>query len=422
MTHDESIEERRFLDELGELHRAERAPDALRAKLTARLAREPLPRSRVRWALPALAAVILGGVAAGLFAGKLLEGPELRLRAEPSAAAAPSCPDYPGARDAEALLRTTDRDVLLAGLGAHALEQRTARCGALQRRYLSYVPPSLPRRSGVPVLVLLHGTRERAEDLWGLETRRRFDELASRNSFIVIYASALPRDGGTSDGSRWQIGGSAGVDDEQYLELIVADLLEREVISGKNEVYLVGHDEGADIALLAAARRPDLYAGVAALMPSLPAAPLAPPSTARLSKVLLVTEGELGLPTARQWASALRLPAAAVEAPETSALPDRVKEGEGYAGNRSLALATRDSTVAVSEMRSADARGPRVRVLTVRGAARLWPNPQADDAAVVDARGFRNRDFDAAEETWRFFSGRGQAAPAKDEAPALAPR
>ncbi|MET0412876.1 MAG: hypothetical protein ABW217_16340, partial [Polyangiaceae bacterium] len=258
MTSEESVEERRLLAELAELHRAERAPEAVRTRLVARLEREPAPRSRARWTLPLLAAAVLGVVVSGLFAGRLLErraGPELALRAEPGAALAPvataGCPDYPGARDAAALLRTTGREVLLAGLAAQAVEQTTARCGVLQRRYLSYVPPSLPRRSSVPVLLVLHGAGDDAESLWKLQTRRRFDELASRNSFIVIYASALPLGAAAPNERRWHSGGDAAIDDERYLQLIVADLRRRELIAGSNDVYLVGHAEGAVMALQA---------------------------------------------------------------------------------------------------------------------------------------------------------------------------
>jgi polyhydroxybutyrate depolymerase len=444
MTSDESVDERRLLDELAELHRAERAPDMLRARLVARLSREPAPRRRARWALPALAAVVLGVVVSGLFAGQLLErraGPELSLRAEPSAergtqpgaerATAPGaarapvasagCPDYPGARDAAALLRTTEREVLLAGLAVHAVEQSSARCGVLQRRYLSYVPPSLPRRSSVPVLLVLHGATDDAERLWAFQTRRRFDELASRNSFIVIYPSALPVAAAAPSERRWLSGGDGTIDDERYLQLIVGDLQRREVIAGSNDVYLVGHAEGAVMALQAVAHRPDLYAGAAALMPDVAVAPPALSSTDRLSKVLLVTQGELGAGMGAEWALALGVPRATVNAPLQAALPDRVKEGEGHDADRSQPRATEGSTVESRDMSTLDGRGARVRVLAVHGAGRLWPNPLPDDARSIEAHGLRNQDFDGADEAWRFFSGRGRAAPLPKDEGAPAP-
>lgn len=433
MTSDESVDERRLLDELAELHRAERAPEAVRTRLVARLEREPAPRSRARWTLPLLAAAVLGVVVSGLFAGNLLErraGPELALRAEPGVARAPvasaDCPDYPGSRDAAALLRTTGREVLLAGLSVQAVEQPTARCGVLQRRYLSYVPPSLPRRSSVPVLLVLHGAADDAESLWAVQTRRRFDELASRNSFIVIYPSALPVGAGAFDERRWRAGDDAAVDDERYLQLIVGDLQRRGVIAGSNDIYLVGHAAGAVMALQAVAHRPDLYAGVAALMPDVTVVPPAPSSDDRLSKLLLVTRGELGSSMGPEWALALGLPRATVNAPLQAALPDRVKEGEGYEG-RSLPSAARDSTVESRDMSSLDGRGARVRVLSVHGGGRQWPNPLADDdARSIEADGFRNQDFDGADETWRFFSGRERPAPSPQDdgvpSPADSPR
>lgn len=433
MTHDESMHERRLLEELSELHHAERAPEDVRARLIERLSREPAPSPRARWALPALAAMVLGLVCTGLLAGRLLERraePELVLRAEPSGALAarnaPTCPDYPGARDAAALLRTTERDVLLAGLAAQAVAQPTARCGVIQRRYLSYVPPSLPRRSSVPVLLVLHGATDGAESMWRQQTRRRFDELASRNSFIVIYPSALPRHGAAPNESRWQRAGDGTVDDEQYLQLIVADLERREVIAGGNEVYLAGHAEGAVMALVAAAQRPDFYSGVAASMPDVTVAPPAPSSSApssslRLSKLLLITQGELGASMGRQWALALGVPRAVVDAPLRGLLPGIVQGSEQ--GRPPL---NRDRRVESSDMSSADVGGPRVRVLAVHGAGRLWPHPQADDdARAIEASGPRNQDFDGADETWWFFSGRGRPGQTRERgasAPAGSPR
>ncbi|MET0413562.1 MAG: hypothetical protein ABW217_19800, partial [Polyangiaceae bacterium] len=176
------------------------------------------------------------------------------------------------------------------------------------------------------------------------------------------------------------------------------------------------------MALQAVAHRPDLYAGVAALMPDVAVAAPASSATERLSKVLLVTQGELGASMGAEWALALGVPRATVNAPVQTALPDLVQEGAGDATERAQPRAARGSTVQSRDMSTLDGRGARVRVLTVHGAGRLWPNPLPDDdARSIQAHGLRNQDFDGADETWRFFSGRGRPAPLpKDEAPSPA--
>jgi poly(3-hydroxybutyrate) depolymerase len=423
----EAPELRAWLDELARLHRDERAPEALRRSLIERLAHAPPAPSRTapaRWSLAALAALVMG---VALLAVLALRSAGQRPRAgmivqpEPSIAATraeppPGCPDYPGVRDAAALLKTVDRDVLLAGLQVHALEQQTPRCGPIQRRYLSYVPPSLPRGSTVPVLLVLHSGPDRAEGMWAIQTRRRFDMLASRNSFIVVYANAVPGHGmGPSvparpNEGRWQTNdlAAAEFDDDEYLQLVVEDLLRRGVIDGQNEVFLVGQSEGANLALQAAARRPDFYAGVAAFMPYVLVPPPVLPPGARLSKALFVVQEGGGMAMAKQWALSLGVPRDAVDAFKVSSLPDPVKEGRQYEGDSPIAVSTRDSTVDRVDLWSDDPRLARsVRVFELQGAGHIWPNPVADDdERLIDSLGFRNQDIDGADETWRFFSGR----------------
>jgi poly(3-hydroxybutyrate) depolymerase len=435
MTEPSAFDERPLLDELGRLHRAERAPDELRRALIEELrARQAALRTRsrssARWRLPAMAALAAGVVAAGWVAIEQLgEGARtaLVLRPEPSEPSAqivapPSCPDYVGMRDAAALLRTTEGDVLRAGLQVHAVEQPTRRCGTLQRRYLSYVPPSLPLRSSVPVLVILHGAAERAEGMWAVQTRRRFDVLAARHSFIAVYADAVPTGDASQPGQnepRWQSSssGAAELDDEQYLQLVVEDLLKRQVIAGQNDVFLVGRAEGAQLALRAAANRPDFYAGVAAFMPLELVPPPAKLPGARLTQALFVVLDELGAHVAKQWALALGVRSSVVDASKGTALPDRVREGSAYALDRPILSSTRDSSVDWIDLRASDAKGPRVRLFDIHRASRLWPSPAGDDdERLLDAFGFRNQDIDGADETWRFFSGREPPAQGPDDA------
>jgi poly(3-hydroxybutyrate) depolymerase len=278
------------------------------------------------------------------------------------------------------------------------------------------------------VLLVLHGGPDRAEGMWAIQTRRRFDVLASRNSFIVVYANAVPGHGTDPllprlpNEGRWHVQEdvSKAVDDEEYLQLVVEDLLRREVIDGRNDIYLVGHAEGAMMALQAAAHRPDFYTGVAALMPYYQASPPTLLHDARLSKVLFVALDDLGTRMAQHWALALGIPQSSIDASELGALPDRVKEGFDYELDGSMPLSTRDSTVELMDLRSPEPKGPNVRMFDVHRASHFWPNPTADDdERLVDSVGFRNQDIDGADETWRFFSGRGlpPLQPNDDAAP-----
>src|ERR1700712_4434170 len=52
------------------------------------------------------------------------------------------------------------------------------------RSYQVYVPAGLRRRSRVPLVVLLHGCRQSAEEF---AASTAFNELADRHGFIAVY-------------------------------------------------------------------------------------------------------------------------------------------------------------------------------------------------------------------------------------------
>jgi poly(3-hydroxybutyrate) depolymerase len=212
----------------------------------------------------------------------------------------------------------------LPGFTAHAFEQSLPSCGPITRRYLELVPPGLARRTSAPVVILLHAAGEAAETLHASKSGLNFEDIAQRNAAVLIYANAAPglaTSVGVADSGAWQTDPRTHreIDDEDYLRRIVEDLGTRDIIDGSNDVFLVGHGDGAAMALEAAVRSPGLYVGVAAFAPSNVAfiEPAAPRASARLSRIMIVvdmpsrvTDGawQLGMPMyARRWAAVLGL-------------------------------------------------------------------------------------------------------------------
>lgn len=308
-------------------------------------------------------------------------------------------------------------------LGVHTFEQPTTSCGPLTRRYLSFVPASLGPRSSAPVLIVLHGARANAESMRELQTRRSFDRLAARDRFIVVYGNAAPGpetrpDPFLSNSGVWRHGSfdDREVDDIDYLQRVVADLGSRRVISGSNPVFLAGMSNGGGMVLEAVRRRPERFSGVAALMPYDGAQPGPAPDLhgGALKRVLVAYSiDDPGEPEryhlklaelTAAWAAALGVSTGAIAAPEKIAMPDTVAEGIAYRGTSAAALATRRSNLTKVDMAAGDRR---MRVLILDHAGHFWPNPTPDTQDwVLDRWGFRNQDFDAAEQVWDFL-GRG---------------
>ena len=331
----------------------------------------------------------------------------------------PSCPQniYPKLPHFDP--RETDADVRSAGVTVHTFVQPTRSCGPITRRYLEYIPSSVPFGTGAPVVLILHAGPDRAENMRSIQTQGRFETLARRDGFIAVYASAVPSpdsDVDVPNMGRWQLSEPATrqVDDEAYLEQVLADLERRGVIGDGNAVFLVGHAEGALLALQAAAHRPDLYSGVAALMPNAesPVPAIGPES--KLSRALFVALGEKERSVIHDWALALGITHAVIERARGVQLPDRAEEGNGYAGVSPSALRSRASRVNRVDLVSDEpqpnpkrsGREVSVRALFVSdNAGQFVPMLEADDTPrLVETFGFRNRDIDAVDEAWSFLS------------------
>ncbi len=439
MTDPSLSEDQRMLDELGQLHRAERAPVDFRQRLLARLVEAPAVQPRRTFERRAARGVALACASAAVVLllvarsfvevhSKVVVGAEPRVApvsVEPTSSRGPAElgadpePASPGAVSLGCPQRLmpadplrTDADVIRAGLTVHTFEADTVSCGPIVRRYLAYVPKSLPTESSAALLLILHGGPDRAENMRGIQTQRRFEALAARDGFIVVYASAVPSkdsDPKVPNEGRWRTADyyNPQVDDEEYLLRVVEDLVTRGVTDGSNAVFLVGHAEGAAMALQAAAHRPDFYSGVAAVMPYKDAfLPFRQVPGARLSRALFVLFDGIGRDTATDWASAFGVPERWLREPRVVRLPDRVVEGKGQPSVGAIARATRDSSVKRIDMSSPERGGPAVRVFDIEHAGHFWPvSSPKDSSRSIESFGFRNEDIDGADEAWKFLSG-----------------
>ena len=299
-------------------------------------------------------------------------------------------------------------------------DQPTKDCGPVTRRYLSYVPKSLESGTNAPVVIVLHGLGADAETMRTYITQGRFETLAERDGFVVVYGNAAPGTGTVPErpnggGFRKDLSGQSQVDDFAYLQMIVDDLVSQATISGRNPVFLTGLSDGGGITHLAALHDPTRYHGIAAVMPY-PGSPVAmPPSDGGfgLRRVLVaysLTDPGMAagyatqlVPLGPAWAAALGLSPEEQSAPSTTALPDLVKEGANYRGTAPNALLTQDSQAKELDYGN-DPTAPQVRVLRFDHAGHLWPtaNPSDRDQDIAEF-GFRNQDIDMSDMVWEFF-------------------
>lgn len=325
-----------------------------------------------------------------------------------------TAPTWPLAED-ESWLPLSDE------LTLNTFEQESTRCGAITRRYISYAPKALGPASSAPIVVALHGSGANAESFQELMTHGHLDQLAARDGFIAVYANAAPGAYSQADlpnSGAWRQGpfDDGEVDDLDYLEQVIEDLVERGLIAGDNPVCLIGHSNGGGMILDAVRARPDRYAAIAALMAFDGATPKPPPSldAQALRRVFFAyAPGDPGLPVnyvqevlSKQpaaWARALGISEIEISAPRVTAIDDVSVEGEGYDGDAAAALATRDSRATQLDM-SDPSGSARLRVLVLENGGHFLPSPTQDSEDWILQRwGFRNQDVDTSDVVWEFF-------------------
>ena len=271
--------------------------------------------------------------------------------------------------------------------------------------------------------MVLHGSSSNAESMQQFMTRGRFDELAERDGFIVVYGNAAP--GAHTDPSPtfpntgvWRQGSldDGEVDDVAYLFQVLDDLKTRGVIRGNNPLFLTGLSNGGGMVLRAAKQAPERFRGIAPVMPYDGVKPTVVPNlvgTGMTRVCLIYTMNDPGLPKGyheilsglpKQWAQALGISTSEIENPQHVELADRIREGEGYVGNNETARSTLNSHATKYDFvePKSDAQ---LRVIALDHAGHFWPHPGGESASwAINRWGFRNQDFDAADLIWDFFS------------------
>ncbi|MEO6205476.1 MAG: PHB depolymerase family esterase [Mycobacteriales bacterium] len=148
--------------------------------------------------------------------------------------------------------------------------------GAL-RQVRIYVPPKVPQRSRVPLVMVLHGL---FLDPATAEATSGLDRVADDNDVAMVYPQGL--NGSWNAGTCCDASSRNGVDDVGFLAHVV-DLVDTLRPIDRDRVYIAGFSNGGMMALRAACARPDVFAAAASVGGTLQSGCLSPsPSSALL--------------------------------------------------------------------------------------------------------------------------------------------
>jgi len=294
------------------------------------------------------------------------------------------------------------------------------------RRYLVYAPARLPARP-LPVVLVFPGRSASAESVAFYDTHTRFETLADRDGFVVVYGNGLPDPEASQQKMAAPKGGflrgclapheGEGID-VTYVRRIL-DQLQKELPIDRKRVYATGLSAGGGLSFQLALEAPDLVAAVAPVA-GLPFQPSGPwlqgchprPGFEHLSIAMLAATDDPEIaytpgpsrdyPSARYpgmeqtrdaWLAGLGL----AGPPEVDRLPDRVT-GDSYEPQTGRTT----STVERQRYRPA-ADGHELWFYKAIGMGHAWPNPTASWPGLWSWLGKTNQDIDFADEAWTFF-------------------
>jgi len=303
---------------------------------------------------------------------------------------------------------------------------RTLGVTDVERRYLVYAPSPLPARP-LPVVLVFPGYTSSAEAAAFYYTHGRFEALADRDGFVVVYGNGLPNapsarekpsvpKGGFLQGC---LAGHAGEGiDVAYVRRIV-EQLETELPIDRARIYATGLSAGGGMSFELALEAPDLVAAIAPVAP-LPFQPVGfwrwschpRPGHDRVSVAMLAATDDPfisyapggareypgahypGMEETRDaWLAALGLSGE----PAIDTFPDRVQD-DSYLPDSGRASSTIE--------RRRYPPGPDGRELwyyKAIGMGHTWPSPTQTWSGGWRRFGKTNQDIDFADEAWAFF-------------------
>jgi len=328
----------------------------------------------------------------------------------------------------------TTEEIRAAGVRVETFLQKNTAGTQVQRRYLAYVPDRVVTSGKkVPVVIANHGSWNNAE-MMRETTLAGFERLADRDGFVVVYGNAMPNPtdkplvecNNVFQANRgwWREpladsgkGSDNFIDDEEYFQMILNDLIKKGVPVNKGQVFLTGVSGGGSMSMYAAIVHGERYRAIATMAaPGLFSASKEEGGTqVPLSVFVIYSQGDplynqllnwdgysaYVKDTLKEWSDVLQVDTTTTK---PFKLPNTIHEGKDYKGDNPAALVTRNSRVTVYDYERG-AKGKRLLVYQIDHGGHAGGNATQWGEETINIVGFRNQDFNSAEVIWQFFKG-----------------
>jgi polyhydroxybutyrate depolymerase len=272
----------------------------------------------------------------------------------------------------------------------------------LERKFILYQPALMTGQSGPrPLLLVLHGGGGTNRGMLRL-TKGRFNELADRDGFFVIYPQGI--DNSWNDGRSDQISGAhrKGIDDVGFLRALIQHLAAAYPIDSER-IFVTGISNGGLMSFRLGCSLPDIIRAIAPVTAQIPAAiaPLCRSESAVSLAVFNGTADPLVPYNGGQITVLRRQRGAVLSTDETIRIWLRKNRCRPEAVITELPDIAADGTRVTQFEYSRCENESKVVLYRIEGGGHTWP----DGRQYLSVRrvGRTSRDINGCDEIWQFF-------------------
>jgi len=278
------------------------------------------------------------------------------------------------------------------------VQTRSLDTGDARRTYLLFAPNTRAPAAGWPLVVALHGGGGTAEQMMSFS---RFNAIAAREGFAVAYPQGTGRR--WNDGRVFRGRGETDADDVAFVRAVVADIATKGTALDRKRIFAAGISNGGFMSFRLACDAADLFAAVAPVTATMPAA-LGPRCNPGAPVAVFVINGTADPLVPYAGGHVRAMFSLRGEIWSTDRTVAFWAKHNGCAGPPDVrAMADRDTMDGsrVIDIAYGRCAAASVRLLRIEGGGHTWPGgTQYLPAAWI---GPTNRDIDASEAIWRFF-------------------
>ena len=272
----------------------------------------------------------------------------------------------------------------------------------LERKYLIYAPPLKPAHAGKrPLLFVLHGGGGTHRNMVRL-TKRRFDQLADRDGFFVVYPQGI--DKAWNDGRPDKISRAhrKRVDDVGFFRALIAHLIAAYPIDSKR-VFVTGISNGGLMSFRLGCSLPDKIRAIAPVTAQIPSAiePLCRAESGVGLAVFNGTEDPLVPYNGGQIAVLRRQRGEVLSTDETIRIWRKKNRCNPQANITHLPNITADGTRVAKIAFDRCETGSAVVLYRIEGGGHTWPDGR--QYLPVSWIGRTTRDINGCDKIWEFF-------------------